>query len=94
MMTANDTPSLIDDIKELLFTTAEKTGIKKTKRKHLNPDPPWFNEECKTLKRKISNYGRILRNKPDSMSTRQNLYIEKKKLRNLIKKNKDYTKNQ
>ena len=80
----------VDDIKELLQGAAKDSDIKMTnnKRKLKKQDPPWFDDECRTLKNEINRNGKILRSSPDNIETRENIYVLKKKLRNTIRKNK------
>ena len=87
MMEAGDHENMVHDIQNLLKETANKCKVKKT-RKRNKSDPPWFDKECKTLKDNIRKYGGMLRQQPDNTTTRVKLYVEKKKLRNMVRKNK------
>ena len=75
-------------IQDLLKQTADKCKIKKTRKRSQRTDPPWFDKECKTLKDNIRRYGGKLRQQPDHTTTRVKLYEDKKKLRNMVRKNK------
>lgn len=88
MMSKDDHPNLIFDIKKLLIETAEHAKVKKTQHKPSTQDAPWFDKECKALKGKITTCGKLLRSEPNNTTARENLYVTKKKLRNLIRKNK------
>jgi hypothetical protein len=87
MMTSEDNPNLVQDIRNLLTDAANQCKIKKT-RKRTNFNEPWFDEECRNLKNSIKSNGKALRRNPNDITAREKLYIEKRKLRNLIKKNK------
>ena len=87
MMSSADSPSLAHDISSLLTEAAEECKIKKTRSK-LRKDPPWFDEDCRRLKDSIRNSGKALRRNPNEVSTREKLFIDKRKLRNLVRKNK------
>ena len=87
MMSAEDNPNLVHDIGNLLTAAADDCKIKKT-RKKLRKDAPWFDEECRKLKQSIRNSGKVLRRNPNEVPTREKLYIDKRRLRNLVRKNK------
>ena len=80
----------MEDIKELLMKTADSCPIKKTqnKRRNKQKDKPWFDNECYNIKNEIINIGKAIRTTPQDANNREKLYLLKKKLRNLIKKNK------
>ena len=80
----------MNDIKELLQGAAKESNIKMTnnKRTQKRHDPPWFDDECRTLKKEINRNGKILRSSPNNVKARENIYVLKNKLRNIIRKNK------
>ena len=62
----------VNDIKQLLQGAAKDSNIKMTnnKRKQKRQDPPWFDDECRSLKREINKNGKILRSSPDRVEAR------------------------
>ena len=80
--------NMVHDIQDLLTQTANECKIKKTKKRTSKIEPPWFDKECQELKNNIRKHGGVLRQKPDDTTTRVNLYVDKKKLRNIIRRNK------
>ena len=88
IMRMKEHENMVYDVQNLLTETAEECKIRKTKNKPRKSDPPWFDEECKELKIKISNYGKSLRLKPEDPTIREQLYVDKRKFRNLVRKNK------
>ena len=92
IMNTPDNPDLVHDIRNLLTDAADKCRVKKSKTRPNHQDPPWFSDECRELKKKIQEYGKALRKDPHNVNTRQNLYINKNKLRNLVRKNKFFHK--
>ena len=88
LMAMKDNPDLIKNIQNLLTKAADECNIKKTRSKPKKQDPPWFDLECKRLKDEIRKHGKALRHQPNDVGTRQTLYFEKRKLRNLVRKNK------
>ena len=88
MMESGDHENMVHDIQNLLKQTANECNVKKTRKRNKKPDPPWFDRECKKLKDNIRKYGGMLRQQPDNTTTRVNLYVDKKKLRNMVRKNK------
>ena len=85
----------MEDVKTLLMETADASKFRKTNySKSKKIDQPWFDEECKDLKKEIMSCGKYLRTNPDVVRKREKLYVSKRKLRNLIRKNKtEYKKN-
>ena len=88
MMAYGENENMVHDIQDLLKQTADKCKIKKTRKRSQRTDPPWFDKECKTLKDNVRRYGGKLRQQPDHTTTRVKLYEDKKKLRNMVRKNK------
>ena len=87
LMAADDNPNLAQDIRNLLVDAADQCKIRKTSRRQ-REDKPWFDDECRKLKNSIKSTGREVKWNPQDVESREKLYIEKKQLRNLIKKNK------
>ena len=87
ILSAEDNPSLPQDIQDLLTGAADSCDIKKTKVRKCTPDPPWFDLECKSLKNNIRQLGKTLRKEPYNTAIRESLYIDKNTLRNKIKRN-------
>ena len=81
-----DNEDLARDVQHLLTHAADECNIKKTRRSNRKIDPPWFDEECREIKNRISGHGKKLRQQPDNTETREKLYFDKKKLRNLVRK--------
>ncbi len=88
LMALPDHPDLTKCIEDLLTNAADSSGIKKQRKNRSNPNPPWFDRECSSLKLEISNTGKLLRKQPDDPCIRETLYVLKRQLRNLVKKNK------
>ena len=63
----------VSDIKELLHSAAKESNIKMTnnKRKARKHDPPWFDKNCKTMKKEITSLGKKLRTFPDNVTARE-----------------------
>jgi hypothetical protein len=81
----------IEDIAELLRNVARASHIRTTKNNKnnkKNKDKPWFDDECQSIKSEINKCGKKLRSQPHNTETREKLYILKRKLRNLVKRNK------
>ena len=81
----------MEDIRDLLINVAKGSNIKTTNnnRKHKKKrDKPWFDDECRDLKAAISKCGKDLRFQPHNTGTRERLYILKKQLRNLVRRNR------
>ena len=82
----------MEDIRDLLIDVAKSSNIKMTnnKRTPRRNDKPWFDQECKHLKEEITRCGcgKLLRSKPHDTETREKIFIMKKSLRNLLKRNK------
>ena len=78
----------MDDVKELLQSAAKDSKIKMTnnKKKRRRNDPPWFDDECRNLKKEINTQGKKLRSSPDNVEAREKIYVLKKKLRNTTRK--------
>ena len=79
----------MEDVKELLMATANTAKIRKTKARNKKKDQPWFDKECLVTKKEILLCGKILRSSPEDVNNREKLYTLKRKLRNMIKKNKN-----
>ena len=77
-----------NDVKQFLMDTANASNIKKAKNRSKLKDQPWFDKDCQIIKRDIQRCGKLLRTNPHDPSNREKLYFLKRKLRNLIKKNK------
>ena len=60
---------------------------RKTKKK-TNIDQPWFDKECKSIKKKINSLGKQLRRNPLDVGVRQNLFTTKRSFKNMTKKKK------
>ena len=65
--------------------TTRKKGSRRLKRKS---DKPWYDEECREIKKEITECGKTLRTAPQATSVREKIYVLKKKLRNLLRKKK------
>ena len=63
----------MDDVKELLQSAAKDSKIKMTnnKKKRRRNDPPWFDDECRNLKKEINTEGKKLRSSPDNVEARR-----------------------
>ena len=62
---------------------------KRRQRKNLtNNDQPWFDSECKAIKKKINTLANNLKRQPADTSLRASLFVTKKQFKNLIKKKK------
>ena len=79
----------MEDLKDLLMDTANSAKIRKTKARKLRKDQPWFDKECQDVKREIMVCGKLLRSNPLDTNNREKLYLLKRNLRNMIKKNKN-----
>ena len=68
---------------------------KRGQRKNItNNDQPWFDSECKAIKKKINILGNRLKRQPGDTSLRASLFVTKKNFKNLTKKKKNlYKKN-
>ena len=64
-MSTRDSPNLVYDIRNLLIGAAESCNVKKTKTKQRDSSEPWFDDECKALKKKIQEQGKALRRQPN-----------------------------
>ena len=93
LMESQDNPNLVQDIRNLLTEAADKCRVRKSKPRPKQLDAPWFNDECRELKKTIQQLGKALRKDPHDVGTRQSLYIKKNKLRNMVRKNKFQHKN-
>ena len=87
MMSSEDSPDLVHDIGNLLTEAADECKIRKARNK-LRKDAPWFDDECRRLKDDIRNSGKLLRKNPNEVSVREKLYVDKRRLRNLVRNNK------
>ena len=87
-----DPIQMVSEIKKLLTDTAFKSHIKKVKRIQSSSEP-WFDTECRLLKKSIVHNGKLLRRNPHDHSIRDSLYIEKKQLKNMVKRKKNEYKN-
>ena len=63
-------------------------GNKKRKKGKRPSDKPWFDKECKTAKNIVNIVAQHVKMNPRDARIRENLFINKKKLRNMIKKKK------
>ena len=88
IMATEDNPNLVHDIQNLLTGTADSCKIKKTTRRKGDQNKPWFDDECKELKNNIGRHGKTLRQQPHDIKTRELLYVDQRKLRNMIKRKK------
>ena len=81
---------IMEDVRDLLVDVAKRSEIKKTNNKRTTQkfDQPWFDSECKSIKKEIASYGMLLRSKPHCTKTRENIYIMKNKLKNLVRRKK------
>ena len=88
LLTKNDLHT--NDVKELLLSAAKASNIKTSnnKRRRRKLDQPWFDNECRDLKKEIDACGKTLRFSPSDTRAREKIYVTKNKLRNMIKKNK------
>ncbi len=89
LMTMSEHPSLAQEVEDLLKEAANVSSIRKThSRKTHNNNPPWFDQQCSNLKEEIRGLGKHLKSNPHDTRTREKIYFQKKKLRNIIRKNK------
>ena len=88
IMSAEDGPDLVQDVRNLLIEAADACDIKKTRKAKHNTNAPWFDKECCKLKKNIGVCGKKLRENPNDVAVREKLYFEKKKLHHLVRKNK------
>ena len=87
IMGEENNPDLVHKIHDLLTTAANEINVRKTRKKH-KTDPPWFDNECKELKDVIRQHGKKLKKNPNDVSERVSLYVKKKRLSNLVRRNK------
>ena len=57
-------------------------------KKKTTTDQPWFDQECKSTKKKINTLGKELRRNPTKVTVRENLYVTKRSFKNMIKRKK------
>ena len=57
-------------------------------RSDTSNDQPWFDKECRAIKKKIDTVANQLKRNPTDASIRENLYVTKNKFKNMIKKKK------
>ena len=74
--TISDLTSILKKCASIEDTGA--TSIKKIKIRETDRNKPWFDHECKKLKRKIKRTGGKLKHDPHNVSLRQNLFFEKR----------------
>ena len=65
-----------------------KVCQKANKQRTKKNNRPWFDNECKKIKREILDCGKTLRSAPHAVCVREKIYVLKKKLRNLVRKKK------
>jgi hypothetical protein len=74
-------------------STSENPTKRKRKTTSTN-DQPWFDKECKAIKKKINTLANQLKRKPADTLIRENLFVTKKKFKNMTKMKKTiYKKN-
>ena len=87
-VTAKEIQKLLLSVDKPDKPTEEIPGKKRSKRHTRKNDQPWYDEECREIKKEITECGKTLRSAPQATSVREKIYILKKKLRNLLKKKK------
>ena len=87
LMNMQESPDLLDKIERLLIDTATTSKVKKTSN-GIKRNPEWFDAKCKDLKRQILINGKTLKCNPMNHTIREKIYVQKKQLRNLVRKNK------
>ena len=81
----------VEEVKAMLLEVDQQPTsepLKKNKKKKERHDQPWFDNECRSLKREITECGKTLRSAPHSTSIREKIYCLKKTLRNSLRKKK------
>ena len=68
--------------------STEENHTKQKRKKDTTNDKPWFDSECKAIKKKINTLANKLKHRPTDTSLRENLFVSKKEFKNLTKKKK------
>ena len=61
---------------------------KKRTEKSKKKNQPWFDQDCQSMKKEITECGKILRSAPEATRIREKIYCLKKSLRNRLRRNK------
>ena len=82
--------NLAAEIKDILISNVEKCKLKRGKpqSKKDHPTAPWFDYECKTEKQNLHEISRKLKKNPHDLSTRTELFNQKRKFKKLVKTKK------
>ena len=79
---------LAKEIKNILLNIATNCKLKRTKSKLKNKTRPWFDKECLDTKKQIGKLGKSLRQNPQNIEIRNELFYKKKALKHLVQKKK------
>ena len=84
----------IEEVKTLLLSvdpdpSDNEPGRRPGRKRKGRKDQPWFDNECRSLKREITECGKTLRSAPDSTTIRERIFCLKKTLRNQLRKKKN-----
>ena len=73
-----------------IITCATKSGLKTSPKKSYPPgkSAPWFDKECKELKKKMTSLANNLRKLPNDNKIRENIFFIKRKFQAAVKKKK------
>ena len=80
-----NTLKLAYEIKGILLDTAHKCKLKHKKSHEGNPSAVWFDSECEKKKKQLQKLSRKLKNTPDNVCTRTELFSQKKSFKKLVK---------
>ena len=79
---------LAQGIRDIIIEAADIGKIKKLKKHTITNNKPWFDGDCKKIKSHIKLNGNLLKRNPKDYKLREQTFVLKKQLRNLIKRNK------
>ena len=83
-----ETTNLDTEIKNTLLDIAKTCKLKKTTKQNKNRPPPWFDKECVQTKSDIKHNVHLLQKDPNNPKIRQDIFLNKKALKNLVQKKK------
>jgi hypothetical protein len=84
----SDANKLADEIKKSLIEASKGCNLKKRKHRKTENTKPWFDNECKEIKKNVTEIGKKLRANHGNKELRTELYNLKRTLKNTVRKKK------
>ena len=75
-------------IKNSILEASKKCNLKKRKKTKHVKSKPWFDKECSDLKKQLTEIGTKLRNDKGNVELRKELFLQKKRLKKLVRAKK------